>query len=205
MTKFVQLLARMHPSPPTTPVPAPRRALSTIITPSGGAFLRGSDRRFRPVLALALILCANATLAGDLVFGLGQSGIDSSRQSETTAVQLEYHTGAIRSYSKVSVAAMGVLEYHSGEDVFAGAGPSLLLDIAPKWFVETSFAAGFYYASNDEVDLGGSLQFRSLLGAGYRLSNTSRLTIAINHLSNAGLDDTNPGRNTVSIRYARSF
>lgn len=151
------------------------------------------------------MILANATLAGDVVFGLGQDNLDTSSASEATAFQLEYHTDAIRSYSWGTVAAMGVLEYDDDEDFFLGAGLSLMWDVAPKWFVETSLAAGYYDAGSDGLDLGGDFQFRTLLGVGYRLSEKSRLSLAVDHLSNAGLEDVNPGRNALFLRYARSF
>lgn len=157
------------------------------------------------LLCLTMMVWANAALAGDLVLGLGQDNLDTSSASEATAFHLEYHTDAIRSYNWGTVAVMGVLEYDDDDDFFAGAGLSLIWDVAPKWFVETSLAAGYYDAGSDGLDLGGDFQFRTLLGFGYRVSETSRISLAVDHLSNAGIEDINPGRNGLFLRYARSF
>ena len=54
-------------------------------------------------------------------------------------------------------------------------------------------------------DLGGHVQFRTLIGVGYRLSTNRRISLAADHLSNAGLKDRNPGRNALLLRYAISF
>lgn len=157
------------------------------------------------LLSLLFVVCANPAFAADIVFGIGQDNVDSSDQSEAGALQFEYHTDPIRSYNWGSVSFMGVLSYDDDEDLFAGLGLSVLWDVAPKWFVETSLAAGYYDAGSEGLDLGGDFQFRTLLGFGYHLSETSRLSIAIDHLSNAGLEDVNPGRNGFFLRYARSF
>ncbi|MEM9578921.1 MAG: acyloxyacyl hydrolase [Pseudomonadota bacterium] len=143
--------------------------------------------------------------AGDLIIGLGVDNIDEDGASEAVAFQLEYHLDPIRQYAWGSVALMGVAETDEDEDIYIGAGMSLVWDVSPAWFVESSVAAGYYDAGSDGLDLGGEVQFRTLLGVGYRLSEASRISLAIDHLSNAGLEDENPGRNALHLRYGRSF
>lgn len=81
----------------------------------------------------------------------------------------------------------------------------MLGNISEKWFVEGSLAAGYYDAGSRGMDLGGNVQFRTLAGIGYRVSYRSRISISIDHLSNAGIEDSNPGREAVTVRYGMSF
>ena len=68
-------------------------------------------------------------------------------------------------------------------------------------FVETSFMPGIYW-QNDGPDLGGKLHFRSALGVGYEFDNGSTLSVLYDHRSNGDTQSTNPGLETLSIRYA---
>ncbi len=64
-----------------------------------------------------------------------------------------------------------------------------------------SFAAGLYH-DGDGTDLGFPVQFRSQLEIAYRFDDRSRLGLSYNHLSNAGLDDRNPGVESLAITYS---
>ena len=52
-----------------------------------------------------------------------------------------------------------------------------------------------------DTDLGGSLQFRSLIGAGYELSEDMAVSITIDHLSNGSTQTDNPGSDAVMLRF----
>ncbi|WP_386681612.1 acyloxyacyl hydrolase [Loktanella sp. R86503] len=75
-------------------------------------------------------------------------------------------------------------------------------DLLPgPFFIESTLMPGIYLQS-DGPDLGGSLQFRSSLGAGIAFDNGATVTVAYDHRSNADTDITNPGLEVLSIRYA---
>lgn len=143
--------------------------------------------------------------AGDLVLGAGVDNIDTDLGSNAATFQIEYHSDPLVSLLNADLAAFGVFETDDDEDVYLGAGVSAIWALRQDWFVEASLAAGYYDSADDGVDLGGNLQFRSLFGLGYRFNARDSISLAIDHLSNAGLEDTNPGRNAVLIRYRRSF
>ncbi len=67
-----------------------------------------------------------------------------------------------------------------------------------------SFSFGLY-GEGDGKDLGHAVEFRSAIQIAYRFDDRSRLGIMLHHLSNAGLDDINPGANTVMLTYSRPF
>ncbi len=64
-----------------------------------------------------------------------------------------------------------------------------------------SLAAGLY-EDGDGKDLGHIVEFRSSIELAYRFDNRSRLGLSFYHLSNAGLDDNNPGTEVLSLNYS---
>lgn len=84
----------------------------------------------------------------------------------------------------------------------------LWLGYGAKWqahwgstFLEASLLPGLY-APGDGPDLGGALHFRSGLAIGYRFDNGATLALALDHRSNGGMEDRNPGLETVGLRYS---
>ena len=64
-----------------------------------------------------------------------------------------------------------------------------------------SLAAG-YYSDGNGRDLGHAVEFRSSIELAYRFDDRSRLGIAFYHLSNAHLDDHNPGTEILGVVYS---
>jgi hypothetical protein len=56
------------------------------------------------------------------------------------------------------------------------------------------------YSKGNRRDLGGSLQFRSSLEAGYEFPSALRVSIGIDHRSNADLNSFNPGMDGLHLR-----
>lgn len=67
---------------------------------------------------------------------------------------------------------------------------------------------GVTYLSNTRLapdhDMSSHLQFIDRLGIGYRFDD-NELSLNLTHISNAGLEQPNPGAETVSLRYSRRF
>jgi hypothetical protein len=88
-------------------------------------------------------------------------------------------------------------------DMWMGAGAkwtSKNIGTGP-FFVEASLMPGIY-SQGDGPDLGGALQFRSAVGAGYEFDNGATLALMFAHRSNADTQEVNPGLETLSLRYA---
>lgn len=82
------------------------------------------------------------------------------------------------------------------------------LPLTEAWGLSIGFAAGAYgfYRGGDGVDLGGELEFRTLIELFRELSPRSRLGIAGYHLSHAGINgERNPGANSIVLVYGRRF
>ena len=67
--------------------------------------------------------------------------------------------------------------------------------------VSPSFSVGYYF-DGDGKDLGTALEFRSGIEIGWRFDNRSRISAILYHISNANIDDANPGTEVFSIGYS---
>lgn len=88
-------------------------------------------------------------------------------------------------------------------NAWAGAGFVLNFDLSDSAFIEASFMPG-YYAEGDR-DLGGNLHFRSLVGLGYGVAPRGAVVLTLDHISNGGIDEPNPGAETLSLTYRMAF
>lgn len=64
-----------------------------------------------------------------------------------------------------------------------------------------NFAVGAFSKGSGK-DLGGTLEFRSGIELDYQFPNTHRVGVALNHISNAGIYDHNPGEETILVNYS---
>lgn len=64
-----------------------------------------------------------------------------------------------------------------------------------------SFGVGLYNEDNGDVVLGDPLEFRSAVMLSYELQSGSRIGVRFGHVSNAGLGETNPGSEFLSLLY----
>ena len=158
----------------------------------------------KSLLTTIFVAAASQISAQEFVFGIGVDNVDGP-SDETVGVHVEYRTAPFKEFSAVDLSWMLVGHLDGDGDVYLGAGVHSKWVLKSKWFVEASFAAGYYDEGSGGNDLGGNVQFRSLLGLGYQLSENRSLSLAIDHLSNAGLEDRNPGREAINLRYGISF
>ncbi len=94
----------------------------------------------------------------------------------------------------------------ANEDGAAFVFGGLAYDVALGHVIITpSFAVSAYSDDSDSRDLGGPLEFRSGLEAAWEFENRHRVGVAIHHLSNAGIYDSNPGTETLTATYAIPF
>ncbi len=63
------------------------------------------------------------------------------------------------------------------------------------------FTGAGLYGKGSGPDLGQALEFRSGLEVMYRLEGGRQIGAQLYHLSNAGLDDKNPGNNYITVKY----
>ena len=70
-----------------------------------------------------------------------------------------------------------------------------------KAILTPNFAAGIY-GNGDGKDLGYAIEFRSGFNFMVALDDNSRVGFSFHHVSNAGLDDRNPGEESLLFIYS---
>jgi len=159
-------------------------------------------------LALLLFFCAGTagfstpSQAKDpafLAFGVG--GYDVI-DSEEAAVEFRGEYRSAQEYFYLKPFGGAMVTTNGAADVYAG----VLLDIywGTRIVTTFSFAPSLYY-DGEGKDLGHVVEFRSQFEVAYRFDDRSRVGISINHLSNAGLNDRNPGTETIALTYIVPF
>jgi lipid A 3-O-deacylase len=167
-------------------------------------------------LALAAVLTAGPALAaGDPpallgIFGghfdqelvdtdIGPLKIDEGgTRDQAVDLRVEYRFGTslvpmIDDYA--TLRPLAALHVTTDGAVYAAGGLALDFQLGPV-VITPSVAAGLYEKGGGK-DLGHPVEFRTQLEIGYVFENEMRLTLALSHMSNAGLDDDNPGVNTI--------
>lgn len=95
---------------------------------------------------------------------------------------------------------LGVMATGDGA-VYGYVGLSADVALGSSIVVRPSFAVGAFDEGSGR-DLGHTVEFRSGIEIAYQFADRSRLGVELSHLSNAGLDDDNPGAETILLTYA---
>ena len=129
---------------------------------------------------------------------VGAGYFDWNRQKEPAAeFRLEY-----RSDKKFWIfKPLGGLMGTSDGSFFAFAGVGIDVFFGRRLVVTPSFAPGYYHEGSG-LDLGHELEFRSQIEFAYRFDDRSRLGLAVSHISNASIGDTNPGTGSAILYYS---
>lgn len=152
------------------------------------------------VLALPLLLLTAEVSADDdpslLSFGVGWWDLVAGDDDQAD-FRLEYRHG--QRFLHVVKPWVG-LEVTTAGAVWGGGG--LLVDIyfGRRIVLTGSTGVGGFY-EGDGKDLGSAVEFRSTIELGYRFDDRSRLSLAFGHLSNAGIGDSNPGTEVLTLYY----
>lgn len=151
-------------------------------------------------LALALLAPPAAEGAGSFALGLGIFDLTGGVRRQR---QVEGNLELRRPLARWGLEAAGGLTVTSDASAALYAGLRRDFPVGEGWWVTPALGVALY-ERGDGKDLGGSLQFRSALEAWRRISGRSRLGVAFVHLSNAGLDDLNPGSNSLLLLWSRN-
>ena len=159
------------------------------------------------VLAIALLMglmfsiLARPALAEDpafLAFGAGYFDINDDK--DAAEFRIEYRGSSRVWLFRPIVGGMVT----SDAAIYGYAGINLDLFFGRRFVLTPNFAAGFYH-DGDGKDLGHTVEFRSGVELAYRFDNRSRLGVALHHISNASLDDNNPGTEILALVYSLPF
>lgn len=144
------------------------------------------------------------TLKGDdahyLELGVGLFDfLDHSDDQTAGAARLELRLGDKIWFIGPALGLLATLD-----DAVYGYG-GLYVDLAIGPLVATPLLAVGGYARGDGKDLGGVLQLRSSFGLAYEFAGGTRVGAQFAHVSNAGLDEPNPGEEEIYITAAWPF
>ena len=146
-----------------------------------------------------LLLPNAAALAGDpdfLTFGAGW--FDWNRQKKQAGeINLEYRSDRKLWVFKPLAGAMVT----STGSFYGYAGVGIDVFFGRRFVVTPSFAPGVYVRGGGH-DLGHVIEFRSQAEFAYRFDDRSRLGLAVSHISNASIGDTNPGTELFTLYYS---
>jgi hypothetical protein len=153
------------------------------------------------LVVLTTLLAAQTARADDPDFIAVALGAYDINDNKTAAEgRLEYRSdkrfgpfkplsGLLLTSDRAAYGYMGVLI-----DIFLGR----------RLVLTPSFAPGAYRRGEGK-DLGHWIEFRSQLELAYRFDDRSRLGLSLSHISNASLDDNNPGTESLMLNYAVPF
>lgn len=174
-----------------------------------GLFLRSKQgvelRKLTIMLAAAFMAVAftsPAAQADDPDFlAIGGGWYDWNDDKDAFDFRAEYRSG----YKLAGIVKPWVgIEATSDQAIYGVGGILLDLYFGRRWVFTPSFGVGAY-ADGSGKDLGHTIEFRSQLEFGYRFDDRSRLSLAVSHISNAGLGDSNPGTEIATIYYHIPF
>lgn len=131
---------------------------------------------------------------------LGGGYYDFNDNQEAGELHLEYISGSKWWVFNPFAGLMTTTE----SAFYAYAGVRLDVFIGRRFVFTPSFAPGLYH-DGDGKDLGHPIEFRSALELAYRFDDRSRLGVSVYHLSNAGIDDNNPGTEVATLHYSFPF
>jgi len=137
-------------------------------------------------------------IAGVGAFNIGPTTGDTSRDRSTPPMaEFEYRFGWKPDFLGKAVGpAVGVLANADG-GVYGYLG--VYADLPVGNVVVTPLVGAGGYHEGDGKDLGGSFQFRLALTGAYQFADGVRLGLRLAHLSNAGLQASNPGENEILL------
>ena len=144
-------------------------------------------------LLLPSVVFANES--GNLL-SLGTGIYDVGDDDEAADFRLEHRWGTpiwweIKPYVGGEVTSDG--------SVWGGFGLYGDIPVTENLVITPSTAAGFYAQGDSDLDLGYPLEFRSQIEASYIFPSENRVGIAFGHISNASLDEDNPGTEILNL------
>lgn len=169
-------------------------------------WIQGEELRKITIMLAAAVLAVSfhspAAIADDPDFlVIGGGWYDFNDDKDAFDFRAEYRSD----YKLLGFAKPWVgIEATSDQAVYAVGGVLVDLYFGRRWVFTPSFGAGAY-TNGDGKDLGHAIEFRSQVEVGYRFDDRSRVSLAVSHISNASIGDSNPGTEIATLYYHIPF
>ena len=149
------------------------------------------------IAAMALFIFSTPASAEEDLLSLGIGYYDINDDEHAADFRIEYRWDkpifwVIEPFAGGEVTSDGA--------VYALGGVLADIKVGDGFLITPSFGAGLY-GDGDGKDLGHVIEFRSQVELGWEFETGSRIGIAGGHISNAGLDDKNPGTEILNLYY----
>lgn len=148
----------------------------------------------------AAVLPAAAEEPSFISFGAGYYDLFDNQSAGEARVEYRFSEANKVWIFTPFVGAMGTTDAAT----YGYAGIGIDVFFGKRWVATPNFAVGLY-GNGDGKDLGYAVEFRSGLEVAYRFDDYSRLGVSFTHISNAGLDDRNPGVESLVVMYSIPF
>ncbi len=142
--------------------------------------------------ALGLPAAARAEDSGLLALGLGAFDFDHNQPAGEARAEYRFAQGLF--FLKPLVGVLG-----TNRKSFYGYGGLRIDLILAEHYVIMPVAAVGYYDKGSGKDLGSHLEFKTGAEFAYRFEDASRLGLAFDHISNAGITRRNPGTESLLL------
>lgn len=150
-------------------------------------------------LALTLLAAPGAARAeGPSLLALGAGAYDVLHGHTEAQLRLEYRFA--QSFLWVIQPLLGAFGTTDGT-FFGYAGIRIELPLADHILLIGDTAAGYWHHGRG-LDLGNPIEFKSGVELAYRFAGQSRLGVAFDHISNAGIAKINPGVESLLLVYS---
>lgn len=158
-----------------------------------------------PAVFAAVMTLPSGNLRADddpdfLTIGVGKYDIFRNRE-EDVELRFDYRFG--KKFLVFKPFLTGA--YVTNNSSFLGAGVLVDIYLGRRFVLTPQFSPTWWRGKTSNLDLGHALEFRSRLELAYRFDDRSRIGISIDHSSNAGLGDGNPGVESVMLNYSMSM
>ena len=152
-----------------------------------------------------LSTAAVPAMSQTLVLGAGFADFAYGESDDQGLINLDYQHKPFHERTRFRAGFGASLSVHFNGDAYLGAGVYGIYDLNERWFVEGSVMPGIFLESEENNDLGGDFQIRSLLGVGSRFDSGNSLSLAVSHKSNASTESFNPGVDALLLRFHHPF
>lgn len=115
---------------------------------------------------------------------------------------IEYRFAPLESYYDL-IPVVGAAA-NNDDSYWLCSGVRYDFNFSSHWLLTPNIAVT-YYEQNDGKDLGSSFQVRTGIDLAYQVSDSSRISLGVYHLSNASTSDENPGADSLIFTYSRSL
>lgn len=158
---------------------------------------------FLAVLGIATSVVASGASAQNWTFGLGTDGAHASDEQQAASLEGVWTDAPRGTFAGFDYGWGAGFEVDADGDVWAGAGLHAQHDFDAVR-LSLSIMPGLYEAGTSDTELGGLVEIRSRLGVSVA-AGQGRLGLSYAHISNAGLYDDNPGKNSAYLTYGWAY